>query len=160
MKILLIIGLIIFILYNAFFIWLNKEVPESISETSYISKNKFGVTWPFTVICLISAVCIFPLWVTVTPEFYQFVVFLSCAGMMFAGCSPLFKEKFEGTIHYTSGMVAFVAGLAWLILMGQWITLGLIALLGGIRTFFQKEKYTFIFEVISYIAVAITILLF
>jgi uncharacterized membrane-anchored protein len=55
--------------------------------------------------------------------------------------------------------VAFTAGLAWLLLMGQWITLGLIALLGGIRTFFQKEKYTFIFEVISYIAVAITILL-
>ena len=107
MKILLIVGLIIFILYNAFFIWLNKGVPESISETSYISKNKFGVTWPFTAICFISAVCIFPLWITVTPEFYQFVVFLSCSGMIFAGCSPLFKEKFEGTIHYTSGMVAF-----------------------------------------------------
>ncbi len=159
MKILLIVGLIIFVLYNAFFIWLNKGVPESISETSYISKNKFGVMWPFTAICFISAVCIFPLWITVTQEFYQFVVFLSCSGMIFAGCSPLFKEKFESTIHYTSGMVAFATGLAWLLLMGQWITLSLIALLGGIWTFFQKEKYTFIFEVISYIAVAMTILL-
>lgn len=159
MNILLIFGLVFFVLYNIQMVYLNKGIPESISATSYLCKEKYGTTWPFTLLCIISAVCMFPLWVTLTPDFYQFLVFLSCSGMIMAGCSPLFKEKFEGIIHYTSGRIAFAAGLVWLILMGQWITLGVIGVIGGIWTLFQKDKYTFIFEDVSYIVIGILLLM-
>lgn len=158
-TIFLYVGLVFFILYNVFMTFVNnKEIPESISETSYISKEHFGTTIPFTALCIISAVCIFPLWILVSPVNFEFLVFLSCTGMMFAGTTPLFNQKFDGRIHYTSGIIAFISGIAWLLLTHNYITLGLIAIIGGIWTLFQKEKYTFIFEVVPYITLCITLL--
>lgn len=156
---LIIFGLCIFIYYNILFtVFNNDETPESISATSYISRELFDTTAPFTVLCISSAVCLFPLWVAVTPDIYQFLVFLSCMGMLFAGTTPLYKQEFEGKIHYTGGIIAFVCGLIWLILTHCWITLAAIVGLGGLWTIFDRKKYTFIFEFVSYIAVCLAVL--
>ena len=129
------IGLVAFILYTSFFFVINgNKTLESISSTSYISKEKFGTTLPFTLICVICSVCLFPLWVAVSPAYYQFLVFISCLGVMFAGSTPFFKQEFEGKIHYTSGIMAFIGGLTWLLVTSNWPTALAIGLICGIWT--------------------------
>lgn len=158
--ILLILGLINFIFYNGLMIYLNKGVlPESISDTAYIQQKLFSGNKQFTLFCIVSALCIFPTWIGITPDVFQFLVFLSCSGMIFAGLTPLFKLKEEGIIHYTSGVVAFITALIWLAIFGYWGTIISIATIGGIWTLFNKEKYTFIFEVVSYILLVITLMI-
>ena len=153
------IGIFIFAIYNLFFTSLNKwKLPESISATSYLSKENYNTTWPFTMICIVSVVCLFPLWIAVSPVIWQFLVFLSCAGILFAGSTPLYKEKFESRIHYTGGIIAFVSGLLWLTFTSNWVSLITIGLIGGLFTIFNKKSYTFIFEIISYITICITVL--
>lgn len=152
-------GLTFFILYNIFFYGLNDwQIPESISATSYMSMDVFGTTFPFTLLCLISAITLFPSWIAVSPQMLQWLPFISCSGMIFAGSTPLFKGEFEGKIHNASGIVAFVAGMLWLVLTSNWITLGAIIAIGGIWTLFDYKNYTFIFEIISYIFLCVLIL--
>lgn len=157
--ILVIVGLIIFIVYNICFTYINdNKTPQSISATSYIANTIWGTTLPFTGLCITSAVCLFPLWIDKTEDNYQFFVFLACAGVLFAGSTPLYRQEFESKIHYTGGIIAFVCGLIWLILMHQWITLGLIGLIGGIWSLSDRKNYTFIFEVVSYIAICFSVM--
>lgn len=157
--ILVIVGLIGFIIYNIYFTYLNDDkTPQSISATSYISRERWGTTLPFTGLCVISAICLFPLWIDKTDDNYQFLVFLACAGVLFAGSTPLYRQEFESKIHYTGGIIAFVCGLLWLILMHQWITLGAIAVIGGIWSLSDRKNYTFIFEFISYIAICLSVM--
>ena len=157
-EIILIIGFVIFLVYNTCMIVINRGVPESISETSYICKNKYGFTWPFTVFCIAIAVTLFPQWVTTSPEPYQFLTFLSCSGIIFAGCSPLFKKRYESRIHYTSGIIAFVSAMLWCVLISNWTALISIFVVGGIWTCFQKHKYTYIFETVGYISIVWTLI--
>lgn len=152
------IGLGIFIAYNIAMSIINNGIPDSISQTSYISKRIYGVTWPFTMICVLSGVCIWPLWISLSPEEYKFLVFIACAGVIYVGSTPLYKEDIQRKIHYTAGPIAFCAGLMWLLLMKLYIPLGAIAVIGGIWTAFQPSKCTFIFEVVSYVAICITLL--
>ena len=152
-------GIIIFVLYCISAIVLNDwTLPESISATSYLSKDKFSTTAPFTIICIICAVCLFPAWIMVSPEKLQFLTFLSCAGILFAGSTPLYKEELTSKVHYTGGIVAFICGLLWLVFTLNWITISTIAIIGTVWTYFSKKNYTFIFETVGYLSTAITIL--
>ena len=152
-------GIIIFVLYCIAAIVLNGwNLPESISATSYLSKDKFSTTAPFTIICIICAVCLFPAWIAVSPENLQFLTFLSCAGMLFAGSTPLYKEELASKVHYTGGIVAFVCGLLWLVFTSNWTTISVIAIIGTVWTYFNKKNYTFIFETIGYLSTAIAVL--
>lgn len=159
MNILLIISCIVLIGYCLYMTVVNnKELPESISETSYISKNRYNTTLPFSILCFICAIGIFPLWVSISPENWQFLTFLSCGGMIFAGCTPLFKEEFESTIHYTSGIIAFISGLIWLCVTHNWLSISIICMLGTIFTLLKRKNYVFIFEIIGYLTIAGTLL--
>lgn len=157
-------GILIFILYAFYVCLLNDKyynsLPESISATSYLFRDNFGTTWPFSFICFASAMFIFPQWMMVSPENYQFLGFLSCLGLSFAGTTPLYREKFERNIHYISGIVSFVCGLTWLILTGSWVSIAFIAVIGGLLTLLDKKNYVFFFEVTSYVVAALTLLLF
>lgn len=157
-------GILIFMLYVFCVCLLNDKyyntLPESISATSYLFRDNFSTTWPFSFICVASAMFIFPQWMMVSPENYQFLGFLSCLGLFFAGTTPLYREKFERKIHYISGIVSFACGLTWLILTGSWASIASIAVIGGLPTLLDKEKYVFFFEVASYVVVALTLLFF
>jgi hypothetical protein len=56
--------------------------------------------------------------------------------------------------------VSFACGLTWLILTGSWVSIISIAVIGGLLTLLDKEKYVFFFEVVSYVIVGLTLLLF
>ena len=152
------VGLMIFIGYNILFTYLNgDETPRSISETSYMAHVRWHTTLPFTALCVISAVFLFPLWIDKTPDEYQFLVFLSCAGMLFAGSTPLYRQEFESKVHYTGGAIAFVCGIAWLVLMHCWISLISIAVVGGLWTLIKPKSWTFIFEFVGYVCLHIAV---
>lgn len=158
-QILLLITLVIFIIYNVYMTYLNGwKLPESISETSYISKERFGTTVPFSLMCILCIIGILPIWMLKSPEIWQFLVFFSCGGMLFAGATPLFKERFEAKIHYTSGIIAFTSGILWLCVTHYWLSIGTIISVSYICSVFNKSKFVFIYEVIGFIVIAITLL--
>lgn len=104
-------------------------IPESVSATSYLFNEKNGKHWWFTIICFIVSFGLFGPWIEISKESYQFLVFLTCGGIIFAGCSPFFRESFHKTIHYTSGILAFICCVAWLLLSGYGTLLGVMAIL-------------------------------
>ena len=158
-TILLLTGCTVFVIYNILAWLLNgRETPESISSTSYLSKEKFGTTLPFTMICVVCSVCLLPAWISVSPTTWEFLTFLTCAGILFAGSTPLYREDLAKTVHYAGGIVAFVCGLLWLLATCQWISLAAITVIGGIWTLFEKSKYTWIFEFVGYLTVVLTVL--
>ena len=157
-RVLVLIGLQVFVIYAIFMTWICRDVPESVSETSYRLKERYGVTLPFTLLCMMSALSIFPSWVGQTPEKYQFLPFLATVGMMFAGATPLFRERFHAAIHYTSGAVSFLAGIVWMIAMRHYTPVYIIAGAGLVWTAIQRKKYVFIFEFIGYVMICLTLL--
>lgn len=102
------------------------EIPESISATAYIEGRK---SWYFSVYSIGTGVLLLIPWIEVTSETWQFLVFISCMGMIFAGATPLFKSKFQAPIHYTAGIVSVLAWIAWMILVGNpWHLLACVGL--------------------------------
>lgn len=80
-------------------------IPESISNTFYSLKHKiwFGFSmWSVGFILLISLLNIVPITI-------QFIVFLSCFGILLVGAAPNFKEDFEYKIHVI-GAVLCIGG--------------------------------------------------
>lgn len=128
-----IFGFVCFVVYNIILICMNDgKIPESVSETSYIlqDKSKTGKPSGFTYICLIIAMCFMPYWIFITPDKLQFLVFLCCAGVIFAGSTPFFREGFEKPIHYISGGLSALTYILWFILFGGWYWL--LGVLGAI----------------------------
>ena len=152
------LGLTFFLSYIISYIVI-KGVPRSISETSYIIKDTIRTTAYFSLMCFIAAVCVFPLWIKLTPENFEFIPFVSCLTIIFVGTTPLYRKDIESKIHYTCGIIGFSLAILWLILMKQYIHLGVMMLIGTIWTYITPRKYTFIFEVIAYVGLCISLIL-
>ena len=113
------------------------EIPESISATAYIENRK---SWYFSIYSIGTGVLLLIPWIEATPETWQFLVFISCMGMIFAGTTPFFKSKFEAPIHYTSGAISIVTWIAWMLLVGNpWHLLICVVLYGVICAFNYKN---------------------
>lgn len=147
MFILMLFGFVSFILYNILILRLNHwEIPESVSATSYIlqDKSKTGANG-FTYICLIVALTFLPLWLTVTPDNWQFLSFICCAGVVFAGTTPFFKERFQGIIHYTSGIISAISYIAWCVAFGQWYWVVCILGMIGLSLIIERSYKNFVY---------------
>lgn len=108
-----IITLVITLLYNCYIIIKYKKIPESLSETSYLlGGNK---RYLFTVYCVIISFCLLPMLLEITMTL-QFLPFVFCGGLLFAGCSPLFRTGLDKPIHYIFSGLAFVTYLCYMIL--------------------------------------------
>lgn len=149
------IPLIITIIYLLVSIYKLKEIPQSISETSYLWTNK--INW-FSIYCILLVVSLLIPWMLITPETYQFICFISCAGISACGVTPFFKETFQGKIHYTGGVIAMLCWLIWIILGGYWIALALGAILFIILTIIKKDSWVFWGELIGLITLFILII--
>lgn len=157
--ILLLISLVCFILYNVF-VLMDFGLPESISATSYLFKEKYNKHWLFSILCGIIVVGLFPLWVTLSVESYQFLVFLTCAGILFAGCTPLFREDLQKYVHYTSGIIAFISVVIWLIVCGHVLSIINIMLLClALLSLFGFKYYVYFGEVVAYLMLIVILLL-
>ena len=107
-----ILTLLITLLYNSYIIIKYKKIPQSLSETSYLlGGNK---RYLFTGYCFIISFCLLPVLFTITNNFL-FLPFIFCGGLLFAGCSPLFKSGLDKPIHYICSYIAFAAYIFYMI---------------------------------------------
>ena len=156
-TILSIICLIITILYNGFIIIKYKRIPESLSETSYMLSDK---RYLFTIYCLLVSFLIMPEMLELTPEQYQFLPFIFCAGLMFAGASPLFKTGMDRYVHYISAYTAFIAFIFYIILclpityIISYIILMIILCLWKYKCYVYFGEMIALFEILIFIIIS------
>ena len=104
-------------------------VPVSISST-YYEQGKDG--WIFQALMATAALSLLPVWMDLSSDGLRWMVFLSCASLLFVAASPCFREELEGKVHYTSAAVCCFCAVLWQICEGLWdITLwcGVIGLM-------------------------------
>lgn len=95
-------------IYLTFFL-VKKGVPESISATYYSSFPK----WVFPASLALAGGLILAPWIELSQK-TEFCAFIATASVFFVACSPTFKEKFVGNIHYGSAFVLFISAMIWL----------------------------------------------
>ena len=122
-------------------------VPKSISESHYLWSSK-GWRYLFTFVMWSVGLPILIYWISVTPDKYQFLPFLSISGMLFVGGACAFKETLTKAVHFTSaGIWAFFAVL-YFCLMQDWvsITIGAVTFV-LMALFIGRKHFTFWSEV-------------
>jgi len=95
-------------------------VPWSLSDTYYQLNKRGRPAWLFQMAMIIPAMLLMPVWLECSSGNLQFLAFLSCGGLMFVGSAPLFKEEFQGRVHYTGTVIAGLATILWVCLSGMW----------------------------------------
>lgn len=118
----------------------NFGVPASISDTYYKTERK----WLFPVALAVTiGTALIPM-LNCTPTKYQFLSFLTLAGIMFVASAPAFREEFEGKIHFGAAILSGICATAWLICISgiPWI-----AIAGAIVALCQWKRKAFWIEV-------------
>lgn len=100
--------------YLASYIACVGRLPISISDTYYKLEKKWLFPTFLGVAILTGLAPMFEL----TSESYQFLAFLTLAGLMFVAAAPAFKEDLESKVHCAGALVAGASCLTWLILQG------------------------------------------
>lgn len=150
-----IITLVMTLLYNSYIIIKYKKIPESLSETSYLlGSNK---RYLFTGYCVITSFCLLPMLLEITMTL-QFLPFLFCGGLLFAGCSPLFRTGLDKPIHYIFSGLAFVAYLCYMILCMGWIWLIGYLIVLSVLCIIKWKSYVYWAEIIALFEIIIFIL--
>lgn len=110
-MILILLSLAIILTYVGVMVYRN-GIPYSISDTFYSLEHKlwFGITMWLTSLLLMPGI------LDLTPEGYQFVSFLMCAGLMFVGAAPNFKKGIDRPVHITAATVSAVCSQVWVVL--------------------------------------------
>ena len=109
------------LVYNGYVIIRYKKIPVSLSETAYIlgGESSLGRYW-FTLYCLFTAATVLPSLFMCTKESLEFLPFLVCTGLLFAGFSPAFKSSVEKEVHYVSAIISFISFLLYGIFYMSW----------------------------------------
>ncbi len=104
-------------------------IPVSISATHYAHPAH---KWLFPAATGVTALTLYPAWISVSHEPTEGFAFGACASLLFVAASPCFREELEGKVHYTSAAVCCFCAVLWQICEGLWdITLwcGVIGLM-------------------------------
>lgn len=120
------------------FLNLRNGVPESISAT-YYDLGKHG--WLFQLFMLFLSAGLFVVWMPVSSDNHQCLVFLSCASLLFVASSPCFREDLQGKVHYGSAIVCCVCVVLWQIMEGLWDVTLWFAWIGGMLSLMMKDKW-------------------
>ena len=121
----IIVATIIYVAYNAISLALF-GVPESLSNTYYLYKEKGNKGWLFPLMMYAVVALMMPAWITMSEgSDFQFLAFLAPAAIAFVGTAPAFKsDDLENVVHSTAAIVAAVCSLAWVaIITPYWVTI-------------------------------------
>lgn len=110
----IIVATIIYVAYNAISLALF-GVPESLSNTYYLYKEKSNKGWLFPLMMYAVVALMMPAWITMSEgSDFQFLAFLAPAAIAFVGTAPAFKsDDLENVVHTTAAIVAAICSLAW-----------------------------------------------
>lgn len=140
----IIVATIIYVVYNAiaFAIF---GIPESLSNTYYLWKEKNGKGWLFCLMMYAVVALMMPAWLTLSEgSDFQFLAFLAPMAIAFVGTAPKFKDdKQEGNVHSISAIIAAVCSLAWVALVTPyWVAIPVYVVFEGAKAFFSKTYKT------------------
>ena len=145
----------IYLVYNAICLALF-SIPESLSNTYYLWKEKNGKGWLFPLMMYLVVALMMPAWITLSEgNNFQFLSFLAPASIAFVGTAPRFKDgDLENKVHTISAIIAAACSLAWVAFVTPYwwvmlIWLGLIAL-AAILTSSYKTAYTYWLEQVAF----------
>lgn len=130
----IIVATAIYVAYNAVSLALF-GIPESLSNTYYLWKEKNGKGWPFCLMMYLVVALMMPAWISLSEgSNFQFLAFLAPASIAFVGTAPRFKDsQLESRVHTVSAIIAAICSLLWVALVTPYwwvvlIWLGFIAL--------------------------------
>ena len=114
----IIVATCIYVVYNAIAIAIF-GVPESLSNTYYLWKEKSEKGWLFCLMMYLVVALMMPAWITISEgSNFQFLAFLAPASLMFVGTAPRFKDfSLENHVHMTSAYLAAAFALLWVALV-------------------------------------------
>lgn len=142
---LIIILIILMISYCTFAISYKKRIPGSLSETSYYWNYKIN---PFTCFCFITGLLLFYPWLSFGK--FEFLGFLSIAGLFAAGSTPLFKdESFQRKLHYIGGVISALCSNLWIILNHYYVNFIISIILMLCCILIYKKSWVFWVEIFS-----------
>lgn len=119
--------------YIGYVCFVQKGIPESLSATYYLLKEK---GWLTQLVFILTGIGLLPPWMNESSESLQFLAFLSCGGLMFVGSAPMFRLPLQGAVHYISAVVCCVSAVLWVILMGYYpivVCSSFLGLMGYVR---------------------------
>ena len=153
----IIVATAIYVAYNAIAIAIF-GVPESLSNTYYLWKEKNGKGWLFCLMMYLVVALMMPAWITLSEgSNFQFLAFLAPASIAFVGTAPRFKDsQLESRVHTVSAIIAAACSLAWVALVTPYwwvilIWLGFIAL-ASILTSSYKTAYVYWLEQVAFLS--------
>ena len=114
---LLIISFLVIAAYTAAVCVKQKGVPYSISATFYKLQHPY---W-FMAAMWATAGLLMPAALETGKPGTEFLAFLACAGMLFVGAAPNFREELEGKVHMSGAVVCVVASQLWVAFNGWWV---------------------------------------
>ena len=109
---------------------IDKGIPISLSSTYY------DYSWIFSFIITLSSSLIFPSMLSVTPENYQFLAFITFAGVLFVAFAPNFKtDTLIDNVHTIAAIITLIASQLWVALINPiyllwWIPVIIYILVG------------------------------
>ena len=114
----IIIATTIFVAYDAVSL-ANFGIPESLSNTYYLWKEKNGKGWLFCLMMYAVVALMMPAWISLSEgSNFQFLAFLAPASIMFVGTAPRFKDsQLESRVHTVSAIIAAICSLLWVALV-------------------------------------------
>ena len=133
-------------------------VPESLSNTYYLYKEKWNKGWLFCLMMYAVVALMMPAWISLSEgSNFQFLAFLAPASIMFVGLAPKFKDyDMENKVHTISAIIAAACSLLWVALVTPYwwvmlIWLGLIAL-ASVLTSSYKTCLVFWLEQVAFLS--------
>ena len=157
MNTVLILLMVLFVAYNLF-LSCKFGIPHSLSETSYIWKTYNNKPYMFSLLCGITGGTLLPSWLLASSEDYQFLVFLSCTGLIFSGVSPMFRGGIDKPVHYTSAIAAMICFTLWLVLVQVWWLVICLVLTVLLSFLFDKRRIVYWVEVVTFMGIIIHLL--
>ena len=114
----IIIATIIYVAYNAISL-ANFGVPDSLSMTYYLWKEKSNKGYLFPLMMCAVVAFMMPAWITMSEgSDFQFLAFLAPASIAFVGTAPKFlSDDLENKVHSIAALIAAVCSLAWVVLV-------------------------------------------
>ena len=144
----IIVATAIYVAYNAFSLAIF-GVPESLSNTYYLYKEKWNKGWLFCLMMYLVVALMMPAWISLSEgSNFQFLAFLAPASIMFVGTAPRFKDsQLESRVHTISAVIAAACSLAWVALLTPywWVMLIWLGFIAGVSVLTSSYKTAYVY---------------